>query len=48
MESAMYYIEKISKAVNSVVWGPIVLVFLIFVGVYFSFRFNPKSKNKKY
>ncbi len=40
MESAMYYIEKISKAVNSVVWGPIVLVFLIFVGVYFSFRFK--------
>lgn len=32
--------EKFSKILNSIVWGPAILVFLIFVGIYFSFRFK--------
>ena len=40
MENIMYYIEEFSKGVNSFVWGPVVLAFIIFVGIYFSFRFR--------
>ncbi len=40
MKGTMNNIETISKTVNSIVWGPAILLFLIFVGIYFSIKFR--------
>lgn len=38
MDTLIYYIEKINNIINSIVWGPIMLVFFMLVGIMFSIR----------
>lgn len=38
MQNLLDLIEKINVVVNNIVWGPVMLAFLMFVGVYFSIR----------
>lgn len=40
MDRILKHLEEVNKTINSIVWGPAILVFLIFVGIYFSFRFH--------
>lgn len=40
MDRVLKYLEEVNSIINSIVWGPAVLVLLIFVGIYFSFRFK--------
>ena len=34
----MEFVVKINHAINSVVWGPVALVALLLIGIFFSFR----------
>lgn len=38
METTLYWVEKINDKVNAVVWGPVMLAFLLLVGVYYTIR----------
>lgn len=38
LNSLIYYIEKINNILNSIVWGPVMLVFFMFIGIMFSIR----------
>lgn len=34
----MEFVVKINHAINSIVWGPVALVALLLIGIFFSFR----------
>lgn len=36
----MEYLERINSSINSIVWGPYMLLLLLGVGIYFSFRLH--------
>ena len=38
METMINAIEQVNDVVNSFVWGPPMLILLLFVGIYFSIR----------
>lgn len=40
MDVILEYVEKVNGLVNAVVWGPLMLTLIVFVGVVFSIRLN--------